>query len=332
MPWRNSKDPYQIWLSEILLQQTRVDQGTSYFHKFIETFPTVQDLAQASEEEILKLWQGLGYYSRARNLHACAKIIHANGNIFPNNRIGLLALKGVGPYTSAAIASIAFNEPVAAVDGNVNRVISRYFGVTDAIDSREGKAKIEVLANEVLDQSHPGDHNQAMMDFGATLCTPSSPNCSSCPLVQGCYAFANEKTQSLPYKAGKTKVTPVHFDYFVFIADSKVAANRRTGNAIWKNMYAFPCVETTNGSNPKPVDALEFLHSTSNGQATLKHICQLKHLLSHRSITADFWEVTVAGKLEFRDDNTQLYTEDQFEKLPVPRLIEKFWHIYKQGQ
>jgi A/G-specific adenine glycosylase len=331
LPWRTSKDPYQIWLSEIILQQTRVDPGTDYFHKFVENFPTVKDLAQASEEHVLKLWQGLGYYSRARNLHASAKIIHSSKDKFPDSRAKLLELKGVGPYTSAAIASIAFNEPVAAVDGNVNRVISRFFGVTDPVDSPEGKRQILSLASEVLDEENPGDHNQAMMDFGATQCTPKKPLCSTCPMAQECYANIKGQTNILPLKSAKTKVISIHIDFIVFRTNNRIAAHKRTGDAIWKNLYDFPSIESKSGTHPSIESIGQFLENTLNIEPVVKHLNQFKHLLSHRSITADFWEVNLDMNISFHDADTKMYLLDDFEKLPMPRLIDKFWQTYKHS-
>lgn len=331
LPWRTSKDPYKIWLSEIILQQTRVDQGTDYYFKFIENFPSVKNLAQASEEEVLKLWQGLGYYSRARNLHASAKIIYANKEEFPNSRAKLLELKGVGPYTSAAIASIAFNEPVAAIDGNVNRVISRFFGVTDPVDSSEGKKQILSLASEALDKINPGDHNQAMMDFGAMQCTPKKPLCASCPMSQNCFANNHNRVADLPLKSIKTKVVAIHLDFMVFRSSGCIGGHKRTGDAIWKNLFDFPSVESLLGAHPTKESIGEFLSTSQEKEPIITHLKQFKHLLSHRSITADFWEIKCEDEITFQDKNTQLYSLEEFELLPVPRLIDKFWQTYKRS-
>ena len=216
LPWRNTNDPYKIWISEIILQQTRVAQGTDYYLRFIERFPTVTQLATANEEEVLKLWQGLGYYSRARNLHTAAKtILESYGSTFPGNYKDIIHLKGIGPYTAAAISSIAFNLPYPTVDGNVYRVLSRYFGIGTAIDSNAGKKEFGQLAEELLLKKDPGMHNQALMEFGALQCTPKSPLCTECPVASSCFAFENALTEQLPLKEKKYEVSKGRIDFIV---------------------------------------------------------------------------------------------------------------------
>src|SRR5690554_5706333 len=247
LPWRNTKDPYKIWLSEVILQQTRVAQGLPYYENFINTFPTVFDLAKADEQQVLKIWQGLGYYSRARNLHHTAQYISENLNgIFPDNYKDLLKLKGVGSYTAAAIASFSNDEAVAVLDGNVYRVLSRYFGIETDISSSKAKKEFQELANEVLDQKQPSLFNQAIMEFGALQCVPKNPNCEVCVLNDSCFALKEKKVDKLPVKLKKTKVTQRFLNYLVFLDENKNSIiNKRTQNGIWKNLYEFPLLEVT---------------------------------------------------------------------------------------
>lgn len=245
LPWRDTKNAYIIWLSEIILQQTRVEQGLPYFHKFLERYKSVTEFADASEDEILKLWQGLGYYSRARNMHATAKIIKNEHNgVFPCNYETLLKLKGVGEYTAAAISSFSANEKHAVVDGNVYRLLSRYFGIETAIDSTIGKKEFKKLAYELLEQAEPFLYNQAVMEFGAIQCKPSSPNCANCPLRLNCYAYQHEMVDKLPVKDKRTKVKERFFNYLVVKDGTKVLLNKRIAKDIWQNMYDFPLIET----------------------------------------------------------------------------------------
>ena len=221
LPWRSTTDPYKIWISEIILQQTRVAQGTKYYLKFTKAFPKVDNLAEAPEEEVLKLWQGLGYYSRARNMRATAKtIVTKYGSVFPDKYEDIIQLKGIGPYTAAAIASIAFNLPYPTVDGNIYRVLARFYGVELPIDSNAGKKTFQQLAEEIINSTDPGMHNQALMEFGALQCIPKSPSCTSCPLVDSCYAFINKLIDHLPVKEKKTKQTNRYFTYYL-IDDGK---------------------------------------------------------------------------------------------------------------
>ena len=241
LPWRNTKEPYNVWLSEIIMQQTRVDQGLAYYLKFLDLFPTVQQLAAATEGEILNAWQGLGYYSRGRNLHYTAKMIttEMEGH-FPNNYKELLLLKGVGPYTAAAISSICFNEKQAVVDGNVERFISRYFGVKEAVNESKGKKMISEIANELIIEEHPGDHNQSMMEMGATVCTPKKPKCETCPFSASCYALKNDIVNQLPLKVKKTKVVDRIIDYLVCLNNDQILMKKRTDKDIWLGLFDFP--------------------------------------------------------------------------------------------
>ena len=246
LPWRSTTDPYRIWLSEIILQQTRVDQGKPYYLSFVKSFPKVEDLASASEEEVLKLWQGLGYYSRARNLHASAKYVsNVLRGIFPSNYKDLLALKGVGDYTASAIASICYGEPVAVVDGNVYRVLSRIYGIDTPINSTEGVRQFKQLAQELLDKKDPATFNQGIMEFGATHCKPQNPLCDSCHFAAKCIAYNQNRIAELPVKLKKQKVKSRHFNYLVFISDKgETILEQRKGKGIWEGLYECPLVET----------------------------------------------------------------------------------------
>ena len=246
MPWRNTTNPYYIWLSEIILQQTRVAQGTSYYLKFIEHFSTIQDLANADEQLVLKLWQGLGYYSRARNLHFTAQhIVNDLDGKFPNTYKELVKLKGVGDYTASAIASICFNESTAVVDGNVYRLLSRYYGIKTPINSSQGIKEFKELAQRLIDQNNPATHNQAIMEFGARMCRPQNPDCETCPFNDSCVALELKKIKELPVKDKKSKIRKRFFNYIVLLTDDgKTILNQRTEKGIWRNLYEFPLIES----------------------------------------------------------------------------------------
>ena len=245
MPWKGEKNPYLIWLSEIILQQTRVEQGLPYFLSFKQKYPSVKHLAEADEDEVMKLWQGLGYYSRARNLHETAKNIHVNlQGKFPGSFEGLIELKGVGDYTASAISSFAFGEKKAVVDGNVIRVLARVFGIDTAFDTTEGKKKFAVLAQELIDDEEPGTYNQAIMDFGAVLCTPQNPLCDTCPFQKKCMAYQQNRIDDLPVRKKKVKIQERYFNYLAIKNNSEIFISKRTGNDIWKNLYELPMFET----------------------------------------------------------------------------------------
>lgn len=245
MPWKGEKKPYRIWLSEIILQQTRVEQGMGYYHRFIEQYPTIQDLAKAPDQQVFKLWEGLGYYNRCRNLlHTAREIVHQRKGIFPDTYEDLLALKGVGPYTAAAIASFAYNLPYAVVDGNVFRVLARYTGIDIATDSTEGKKIFHDLAYQMLDKKEPALYNQAIMDFGATICKPMSPLCAACPLQNGCAALATGKVNQLPVKEKTLQRKTRYFNYFILEYRKKIWVQQRTAKDIWQQLFEFYLVET----------------------------------------------------------------------------------------
>ena len=327
LPWRDTADPYRIWISEIILQQTRVVQGYEYFLRFIRRFPDVETLAAASEDEVLKYWQGLGYYSRARNLHAAAKSM--NGK-FPASYQEVRALKGVGDYTAAAICSIAYNMPYAVVDGNVYRVLSRYWGVDTPIDSTEGKRLFAVLADEMLDKSRPAIYNQAIMDFGAVQCTPQAPNCMFCPLADSCTALSKGLVMQLPVKRHKTKTSNRYFNYIYVRMGACTFIHKRTADDIWKNLFELPLIEAD-----KALSEEEFLSSASFRLLLAEGECpevrsvlrNVKYVLSHRVIYANFYEVVLPESSRSFSDYQCIRVED-LEQYPVSRLVHAFLEKY----
>ncbi|MDF1518779.1 MAG: A/G-specific adenine glycosylase [Lutibacter sp.] len=327
LPWRNTLDPYTIWLSEIILQQTRVEQGTSYYLRFINNFPTVFDLAIASEEQVLKLWQGLGYYSRARNLHFSAKYIvnDLNGN-FPASYKELLKLKGVGDYTASAIASVCFNEPTAVVDGNVYRVLSRYFGIDTAINSSAGIKIFKQLAQQLIDENNPGTHNQAIMEFGALMCKPGNPDCEICPLNSSCFAVANNSIKKLPVKEKKAKIRTRYFNYLVVhSSDHKTKIVKREAG-IWRNLYEFPLIETDDVIDMEAITEHAIFKELFDGLSAKVKLFDndvLVHKLTHQHIHTKFWVVTTTASDHFS------IPWKAVEKYPVSALIDNFLNRYK---
>jgi A/G-specific adenine glycosylase len=331
LPWRATRDPYLIWLSEIIMQQTRIDQGLAYYNRFAGEFPSVFDLASASEDQVLKLWQGLGYYSRARNLHATAKYICEiyNGK-FPNDYKSILSLKGIGEYTASAIASISFNLEYPAVDGNVYRVLARYFGISAPIDSGTGKKTFYELAAQLIKGNDPGMHNQALMEFGALQCTPKNPDCSTCPLNERCHAFLNKKINELPAKQNKTKQRDRYFNYIVLRNKNLTWLQKRTGNDIWKNLYEFPVVET---SDKTGIDELvnqplfsEIVSTETNFLIT--NVTDWKiHILSHQRIHYRFIQIQLTNEISRPANLVRVNKEDIFN-FAVPRLLESYMNQY----
>ena len=327
LPWRESSDPYLIWISEIILQQTRVVQGYDYFIRFIKRFPDVTSLAEADEDEVMKFWQGLGYYSRARNLHAAARSM--NG-VFPKTYPELLALKGVGEYTAAAICSFAYNMPYAVVDGNVYRVLSRYLGIETPIDSTEGKKLFASLAGEFLDKSRPAVYNQAIMDFGAIQCTPQNPACLFCPLAGSCMALSKSMVAQLPVKQHKTKTTERFLNYIYVRAGACTFINKRTGNDIWKNLFELPLIETASSVTEEELLALpEFIKLFDKEEVpVVRSICRnVKHVLSHRVLYANFYEVVLPEKTKSFSSYLKIKT-NELEQYAVPKLIHAFLEKY----
>lgn len=324
LPWRNTRDPYFIWLSEIILQQTRVDQGMSYYLNFTKKFPTIKKLANAPEERVMKLWQGLGYYSRARNLHATAKSIASGSNgKFPQTYQEILKLKGIGPYTAAAIASIAFDMPHAVVDGNVFRVLARVFGIKIPIDSTKGKKEFYELANELLDKKHPALFNQAVMEFGATWCKPKNPNCVTCVFNTICIAYNKNLVDVLPIKEKTTKVRNRYFNYIVLKHKNKIVIKKRTGNDIWKNLFDFPLIETvTELKEPLLLKTTEWKILLGRSDFTIRSVSKTyKHVLSHQNIFARFWEIQTKNTLKIKSDHL-LIDQNKFHKYAIPRLVD----------
>ena len=327
LPWREASDPYLIWISEIILQQTRVVQGYDYFIRFIKRFPDVTSLAEADEDEVMKFWQGLGYYSRARNLHAAARSM--NG-VFPKTYPEVLALKGVGEYTAAAICSFAYNMPYAVVDGNVYRVLSRYLGIETPIDSTEGKKLFASLAGEFLDKSRPAVYNQAIMDFGAIQCTPQNPACLFCPLAGSCMALSKSMVAQLPVKQHKTKTTERFLNYIYVRAGACTFINKRTGNDIWKNLFELPLIETASSVTEEELLALpEFIKLFDKEEVpVVRSICRnVKHVLSHRVLYANFYEVVLPEKTKSFSSYLKIKT-NELEQYAVPKLIHAFLEKY----
>lgn len=331
LPWRKSLNPYKIWLSEIILQQTRVAQGAPYYLRFVEQFPTVHHMANASEEEVLKLWQGLGYYSRARNLHATAKIVvnQYNGE-FPDTYNELLKLKGVGDYTASAISSICFNEPQAVVDGNVYRVLSRYFGIDIPINIAEGIKYFKSLAEKVMDVNDIRDYNQGVMEFGAIQCSPKKPLCLHCPLNESCVALQKGIVGQLPVKLKKTKVRNRFFNYIIPIyidTDGNRFTNlqQRKGKGIWQNLWEFPLIESNSMLEIEDVDNRYKQLFEGNGEIELIEFNEVAiiHKLSHQHLHTKFWILNT---------NTEIPNQISFEKIkdfPVPVLIADFIKAFK---
>lgn len=361
LPWRETKNPYAIWLSEIILQQTRIAQGREYWERFMAQYPTVQDLAAAHEDEVLKLWQGLGYYSRARNLHTAAKQIVALGH-FPDTLEGIKQLKGVGDYTAAAIGSFAFDIPAAVVDGNVYRVLARYFGIDTPINSTQGKKEFAALAQSLLPSSKASDflslssasdslsssspvaaYNQAMMDFGAIQCTPQSPKCLLCPLAETCEAMRTNRVAELPVKQKTMKVKTRHLSYIYIRCKGETAIHRRGEGDIWQGLWepfnasdiaeacASPSSAQASLSSTKFSTSLTKLSSFKKELAADLHLSNVdtlqllaqdvKHVLTHRILLADFYLLETEARPQLPDDYIWI-KEEEIEDYGIPRLIE----------
>lgn len=326
LPWRDTSNPYLIWLSEVILQQTRVAQGLKYYYKFTEQYPTVQDLVAADEDEVLKLWQGLGYYSRARNMHATAReVVNQYNGEFPASFMELKKLKGVGDYTAAAIASFAFGEAVPVVDGNVSRVISRYFGVEEAIDGNLGKKLIRSIVEQEMDRKNPALFNQAIMEYGAMVCTPKSPNCASCELRAGCYAHAYQKVELLPLKAKKLIPRNRYFYYLVIRHEGRILYKKRGPGDIWQGLHDFPLIEME-----KEVSLDVILSSpefskimTNNKDYQILSVSEsIRHVLTHQILQVRF--ISIESQQALPGDYSSI-PESEFEQLAVPVVIQAYW-------
>ncbi len=329
LPWRHTRDPYLIWLSEVILQQTRVKQGLPYYLAFAERFPTVFDLARAEEQEVLRLWQGLGYYSRARNLQHTARIVAEEyGGRFPDNYQGLLQLKGIGPYTAAAIASFAFLEPVGVLDGNVYRVLSRLYGIHTDIAGPEARKVFAPLANRLVSREAPDLYNQAIMEFGALLCTPVSPQCMFCPFNGQCEAFSTGRQHQLPVKSKKAPVRNRYFHYIVFRQDGRVGMKKREVKDIWQGLYDFYLVEAT-----QALDTEEVLREAALGPwlpvlAVGKISPVLTHQLTHQKVFAQYWQVVVSDGVDEAEAAQKwgitFFEPTQIHALPKPVMIDNY--------
>ena len=327
LPWRKTKEPYLIWLSEIIMQQTRIEQGTPYYERFVVAYPTVKHLAAAEEQEVLKLWQGLGYYSRARNLHATARmILQDHAGVFPATYPGIRNLKGIGDYTAAAIASICFNLPYPVVDGNVLRFISRYSGITESIDLPETKKKIQAIATDNIDHVHPGDFNQAMMEFGAMVCTPANPDCPNCVFRKNCVASGKNLVNEIPARNAKSIIRHRYLHYLVLTVtvqgEEFIYLNKRTGNDIWKNLYDFPCIERTMENRDHRPEEQEFRTLLNSELLQFIEVSgPYTHLLTHQRLHAWFhrFQSETLPDLPF-----VLVPLKDIHQYPVPKLVDRY--------
>ena len=322
LPWRNTTDAYVIWLSEVILQQTRVEQGMPYFYRFLEKYPDAGTFAAASEDEILKLWQGLGYYSRGRNMLKTARMVQEiYGGVFPVKYADLIKLKGIGEYTAAAIASFAANEAKAVVDGNVYRVLSRYFGIKEPVNSTTGKKIFQDAANQLLNNELPGLHNQAMMEFGALLCKPKNPDCGACPVNKGCYAFLNNAIAALPVKLKTLKVRERFFNYFLIADEHTVLMNKRDERDIWANMYDLPLVETT--TMPEVWELLNLpaiKHIFGPDELIIQEVWPVnRHILTHQRLFVRL--IVIKNKPVNLQDNWFYAPVDSLQMLAMPKII-----------
>ncbi|MBC8045219.1 MAG: A/G-specific adenine glycosylase [Fimbriimonadaceae bacterium] len=327
LPWKGEKNPYYIWLSEIILQQTRVEQGVLYYHKFRKKFPLLKQLANAHEDEILKMWEGLGYYTRARNLHATAKIIaeQYNGK-FPDTYEKIIQLKGIGDYTAAAIASFAYDLPYAVVDANVLRILARIFGVYAAINTNEAKKKIAVLANKLLDKNNPAAHNQAMMDFGATVCKPVNPMCENCPFKNHCYAYKNNVVELLPVKSKKIKRRVRYFHYFIIKQKNSFIIEKRTTKDIWKNMYQFPMLEEKRMLSSKNIlmSSAYKEYFTAEKIGIIKESAIFSQQLTHQTIKAKFFIVMSESLKRPLRPGWIIPEKNKFREFAFPGIIRNY--------
>lgn len=327
LPWRRTRDPYRIWLSEVILQQTRVAQGMEYYLRFTERFPDAGALAAADADEVLKLWQGLGYYSRARNLHAAARqVTERFGGVFPATFEEVRSLRGVGDYTAAAVCSAAFDTPCAVLDGNVYRVLARLFDIDTPIDTTAGKRAFARLAQSQLDTARPGLYNQAIMDFGALQCTPANPRCGECPLAGRCLALAAGTVAARPVKRGKVKVRDRWFNYLHVTCGDKTLLHRRDGRDIWQGLYEFPLIETATAADFRELTAMEPFRKLfgDGGWHLLRSVAVPKHQLSHQTLHAVFHRIEASGAVDFPAVPTVSLGD-----YAVPRLIDRYLIKYQ---
>ena len=328
LPWRDTTDAYVIWLSEIILQQTRVEQGLPYFLRFLETYPSVADFAGATEEQVLKLWQGLGYYSRGRNMLVTARqVMEVYKGIFPTDYQRLIGLKGIGDYTAAAISSFSSNESRPVLDGNVFRVLSRYYGIATPINSGAGKKQFIELAKTLIeDQTNPSEYNQAIMEFGALQCKPK-PLCPTCPLYSTCFARANHLTGTLPVKEKKLKKRNRYFNYFVCLSNNEILVNKRGAGDIWQELYDFPLIETSENYSANQPAFLDLVRSTFGESCRLEPLTQKKHLLTHQTIYVQFFALDNYIINFNQNADIKWVTLAMFDQLPQPKVIADFMNL-----
>jgi A/G-specific adenine glycosylase len=329
LPWRHTQDAYVIWLSEIIMQQTRVEQGLPYFNRFVAEFPSVADFAAATETQVLKLWQGLGYYSRGRNMHHTAQqVMTLHGGIFPVQYDQLIKLKGIGSYTAAAISSFAAGESRAVLDGNVFRIIARYFGIASPINSTEGKKEFEALAQVLIHGQNPMIYNQAIMEFGALQCKPKSPDCSVCPLQQTCEARRQQLVDVLPVKLKKVLVRTRYFNYLVLQNEEQILVKKRQSGDIWQHLYDFPLIETERLVELPDNNLLEDVKNTYGNEVVLTHLVTKKHVLTHQIIYVQFF-VLANYILNFKQDAAVIWlNKSDLNDLPQPKVIANFIKAY----
>jgi A/G-specific adenine glycosylase len=324
LPWRKTRDPYNIWISEIIFQQTRINQGLDYYRRFIRKFPDIKTLAQSPVDAVLKQWQGLGYYSRARNLHQAAQYLYRNTlKTLPPEYSELIKLQGIGSYTAAAIASIAFNKPVAVVDGNVYRVLSRFYGMYTPIDSPRAKKIFLEKAQSILDKKNPGDHNQAMMELGALICLPKNARCGDCPVSSDCYALNHKKVNELPVKSKKSKTTTRHFIYLVISDEHKnIYIKKRDTKDIWQGLYDFPLLEKNIGIIKKSKDILSVMGTNKYNIGSISQ--PFNHKLTHQTIVARFVKINMkSGDVE--DSKSWIPVKPaKLKQFAWPKLIENY--------
>ena len=325
LPWRKTQDPYRIWLSEIILQQTRVDQGLNYYKKFVSEFPNVKSLANSSEQKVLNMWQGLGYYSRARNLLYAAKQVVALGQ-FPDSAKELLKLKGIGNYTASAIASIAFNEVTPVIDGNVYRVVSRLFQISDPIDVYKSRKIFLDLLEDLIPPSDPANFNQAMMELGATVCKPQNPDCVSCPISHKCLSFSDKSQRNFPVKLGKIKIRKRLFNYFHIEDEENVWLRHRVTKDIWQNMYDFHLEETDFlFDNQKAEKIARAIIGSDNELISISESPVFKHILTHQRIESKFWKLSVNNGFEASDElHLRKIKKSEIVDYPIPKLVENY--------
>ena len=321
LPWRHTTNAYTIWLSEIILQQTRVEQGLPYFYRFLEKYPTVTEFAAAPEDDILKLWQGLGYYSRGRNmLKTAIQVQQEYGGIFPTAYHQLIKLKGIGEYTAAAIASFSANEAKAVLDGNVYRVLSRYLGISEPIDSTTGKKLFRAAADNFLNKDNPAEHNQAMMELGALVCKPQNPACGTCPINLACYAFLHNATTALPVKSKKVKIKERHFNYFLIEDDNRILINKRGEGDIWANMYDLPLIEAEHQTTIEELATLPQTVEFFGRDLRIKKIFPLvKHVLTHQHLHVRF--IVLNQKPLVMAKNWGFIEVENLKKMALPKVI-----------